>query len=178
MCGVGYMNRKTVIIIVITIVVLALLGLGIFKFIDDIKRDKEAALIQMNEINEYYDSFVENVDYFNLKREELKIILTDLYYENLSKNYSKINTSLLEYDNIIAKIVKDGNNLNDKCGKYYSDPNVNKKCESYKISYETAMNVYTTDIDNYNSLIDKYNEWTKTNTKYKELEHFSSSIIK
>ena len=82
-------------------------------------------------------------------------------FSELFKDYSK------EINNIDNYI----NNINLRCNGIYNDSEINKVCNSYKLVYEKVINLYVSDIDNYNKFIEEYNEYKKENIELIEKVH-------
>ena len=49
-------------------------------------------------------------------------------------------------------------NINFRCKGTYNDSKINKLCDTYKGVYEKLVNLYISDIDNYNNFITEYNK--------------------
>ena len=170
-------KNKIIIIIVVVLLILSGIGFGIYKIIDSVKQDSLKVQAQVEEINEYYDSLNNNAKLFNEKKQEYDTLMDKMYYTTVSKYNSEVLKVLKEYDAIIKNIIEDGNNLQEKCSVYYRDADTMQKCNSYKISYESAMNVFISDVKRYNNFVENYNKWTKENTSYKEISNFVSENL-
>lgn len=172
--------KKRNIILIVFIVLLISVGivLGILKLFSAMKNENEEVKKNMEEIHLLYNDLNKNASLFNTKKEEYDLIMGTLYYTNVQEKNSAIVKILNEYDTIIGEIIKIGNNLEEKCTFSYTDNEVIQKCNSYQISYESAMQVFKTDIKRYNTLVENYNVWTKENPKYKTIEKFSSRYVK
>lgn len=171
--------KKNKIIIIIIVVIVLLLGIafGIYKVIDSVQKDNLKVQQQMEEINNYYDSLNENAQLFNDKKEEYDKLMDEMYYTTVPKNNAAVLKVLNEYDAIIGKIMEDGKNLENRCTIYYRDTEVMQKCNSYKISYESAMTVFVADVKRYNNFVENYNNWTKENTTYQKINTFVSKNV-
>ncbi len=172
--------KKRNVILIIFIVLLIGMGiiLGISKLFSAMKSENEEVKKNMEEIHFLYDDLNKNASLFNTKKEEYNSIMGTLYYTNTQEKNSAIVKILNEYDTIIGEIIKIGNSLKEKCTFTYTDNEVVQKCNSYQISYESAMQVFKADIKRYNTLVENYNVWTKENPKYKTIEKFSSRYVK
>jgi len=170
-------KNKVIIIIVVILAVLIGIAYGIFKVMDSIKQDKLKIEQQIKEINEYYNILNENATIFNSKKEQFDQLMNNMYYETVSKNNDKVVNVLKEYDEIISKIKDSSNNLENRCNIYYKDAEVMQKCNSYKISYESAMTVFVADVKRYNNFVENYNKWTEDNTNHNKISTYVSKNI-
>lgn len=170
-------NKKVIIIVVAILAILFGIVFGIYKVVDSIKKDNLKVQQQIKEVDEYYTSLNNNAELFNEKKSEFDVLMNDMYYTTVSKNNDAILKILKEYDVIIGNIKENGNNLQQRCEIYYRDQDTMQKCNSYKISYESAMTVFIADVKRYNNFVKNYNEWTKENTTYKEISSFVSKNI-
>ena len=151
---------------------------GILKLFSAMKNENEKVKKNMEEIHLLYDDLNKNASSFNKKKEEYDSIMGTLYYTNVQEKNGSIVKILNEYDAIIGKIIETGNNLKEKCAFTYTDNEVMQKCNSYQVSYESAIQVFKADMKRYNTLVDNYNVWIKENPKYKAIEKFSSRYVK
>lgn len=166
------MKKKVVIVIVIMVVFL--IGLGVCFFIDSIKKDQQKAKETMKEISLKFETFNNQVDTFNNKREELAELMRsdDIYYANFYTNSKKIETVLSNYNKITSEIVLQNDYLKEKCVNYYADTDINGMCEIFNNSFDNIKKVFTNDINSYNKTVQKYNEWTKSNSKFKTINEY------
>ena len=95
-----------------------------------------------------------------------------IYYANLSKNAELIKTKMHNCEEVVTKIKSNNDKVEKLCTKYYPDEDINNKCDEYKKSYQQVFEVIKQDVANYNQMVDKYNEWTKTNPTYKQIERY------
>lgn len=170
-------NKKIIaIIMIITVIVLGMI-FGIFHLVNSIKKDTEQAQLQMEEINVLYESLNKNAELFNLKKTEFDDLMDNIYYTTIPTQNESLLKIVKEYDEIIANIQKDGNDLEEKCSIYYTDSDIQQKCTSYKISYESAMTIFIADLKRYNNLVENYNNWTEDNTGYKKISSYVSKNV-
>lgn len=173
-------KKKLIIIVVISIIVVFLIGFGIYKFIDSMNKDKKEVQDNINYITNNYDKFSENMNSFNLKREELANALTDdnLYYGTMYEKSASLVSIVISYEEVVNNVLKNNKELNDKCSKYYIDTDINQKCKVVKINYKEAEVIFKEDIEAYNKTIETYNKWTEQNTKYKKIDLYEYKYIK
>jgi hypothetical protein len=170
-------KRNIILIIFIFLIVCIGITFGIFKLFDAMKSENEKVKKDMEEIHLLYDELNENASSFNKKKEEYDSIMSTLYYTNVQEKNKAIVNILNEYDLIIGRIIETGNHLKEKCAFTYTDNEVIQKCNSYQISYESAVQVFQKDIKRFNTLVENYNAWTKENSKYKTIEKFTSKYV-
>lgn len=173
------MKKKNVILIIFVIILISIgIVFGVLKLFDAMKTENEKVKKNMEEIHLLYDELNESASSFNAKKEEYDSIMGTLYYTNVQQKNSTIIKILNDYDTIIGKIIETGNALKDKCSLSYSDSDIIQKCNSYKISYESAIQVFKIDVNRYNTLAQNYNVWIKENAQYKKIEEFSSKYVR
>lgn len=170
-------NKKIIVFILVFFLILLGIAYGIFNVVDMLKKDAEQAENQMREIDLLYEQLNDNAILFNEKKKEYDALMKDIYYTTVPEQNDAIVKVLKEYDEIIANIQKNGNQLNEKCDVYYNNSETNQKCSSYKISYESAMTLFIADLRRYNTLVNDYNEWTKENIGYQEINTYVSKNV-
>jgi hypothetical protein len=141
------------------------------------KQEQKKSLENIQEISTLYDELNENALKFNSKKTEYDSIMDTVFYTNFYTKNEEIVKILNEYDEILKDIITNGNNLKEKCAVYYSDADTTQKCNSYKISYESAVQVFLSDIERYNTLVENYNTWTEENGKYEKITKFSAKSM-
>ncbi len=170
-------NKKVIIIIAVILLVVIGIIFAISNVMNAIKKDAEQTQKQIEEINVLYENFNENAVLFNERKEAYDKLMDKVYYTTIPKENEKILTALQVYDQVIGEIIKDGNQLKEKCNVYYSDTETMQKCSSYKITYESAMTLFIADVKRYNTLVENYNEWTKENSEYKKISTYVSKNV-
>ena len=166
------MKKHGIIIgIVVFVVILIVICVMLNK---SIKKDQEETKKKMEEVTDEYNSFTQNITLFNEKREELAEVLGNdqIYYANLYKNSNLIQEKIKSCEEVVTKIQNKNETITKLCEKYYPDNDINDKCDNYKKTYQKVNEILKKDVDNYNQMVDKYNEWTKTNPKYKTIEKY------
>ena len=160
-------NKKYLIIIGIVLLIVTIISVLVINI------TKERKNLRKNiEIIEYnYNELKTNVEEYNQIRTELSTKLNDFIYDKYASEHESYTTILTNYNNVIKNIDKNISNLDDKCNVIYSDLNINKICDSYKITYEKLINLYISDLTNYNNKINSYNEYKGTEINLFELVH-------
>ena len=78
--------------------------------------------------------------------------------ENLESNYDSGVIKLQDYEVTANKIFGYKEFLQDNCSDIiYNDSDVQSKCDSMLISYETANNYFVKDINKWNEFVNNYN---------------------
>jgi DNA repair ATPase RecN len=168
-------KNKKIFGIIMMIIIVMLTAFGIYQALQ-IKK-VEYVENPRKEIGTYYQTLTEMSDAFNEKHEQFESIMNDLYYTKVTKEISKITTVLKEYDDIVNKMKELQNKLSSLCEDYYLDSDAVIKCNTYSVTYQNAIKVYTADIEGYNGFVSSYNEWATENGNYKTIEFFSSNNV-
>ena len=144
-------------------VVLILIG-AFSSFIMGIKKDKEETYKRLRKVTDIFTVFENNTSSFESYRDELyNTTLNNMYYDTMSTNDTNIKNMLSNYENLVDSLAKNTNDLNYLCEDiYYPDSNTNNKCNNYKSIYEQVNNYFITDINIYNDMVKKYNEYQKS----------------
>ncbi len=162
------------------IIALLALGIGIFQIITNIKEKEREELERQNlikeEINTNYNIFNELATKFNEQKQELNNTLSQLYYQTIPEKNEEITNLLDVYSDIIKSLKETSLKLEKVCPNEFTDSDLKRKCASYKISLENAINVYQEDILSYNNLIEEYNKWIKTQEGYLEILKYENEI--
>ena len=125
----------------------------------------------MEVINTNYKELQDNVLEYNNIRTEYSSKIKDVYLDSFKDKIEEYNSLLDKYNKVIEKIDKNIDNINNKYNMLYNDININKVCNSYKVSYEKLINLYINDINNYNDKIKEYNEYKKDNIELNKIVH-------
>lgn len=148
------MKKKVVIIIIVILVIFG----GVIYFISSFKKDQNRVLENIDRVNTYYNSFLDNVSKINEVRHKYSNIINDTYYDDLDKNNDNIVIILDEYKGYINDILDVSEKLEELCSNYYADSSVNQKCLSYNATIESINVYFKSDVDGYNDMVSKYNE--------------------
>lgn len=173
------MKKKKVVILVVVGVTCIIWGF-ITLFISSVKKDQREMNARMDVIVDDYTKFNSNLEKFNAKRDEIhQNFLDTIYYETLGSKDTEYKNQLYEYEKIVTDISKSAVKLRDYCkdGVYYSQSDVNSKCNSFKQGYEEMMNTFVEDVNLYNSNLDQYNSWLDSEGKADgvKLENYKTS---
>lgn len=158
-------NKTKIIVISLVILIITIIGIVIFNFYKGYKEDKIQTQEKIDNINENYNIFINNIDKFNEKREIIyNEILKDNYYTEINNNIENWNKKMKEYEQVVQKIEEESKYLKENCLnlKIYN-PEIDRKCNSYIENYERIINYYISDINLYNENIDSYNNWVYEN---------------
>ena len=158
--------------IIIGLIIVSILTISITIFIVDLQKDTENSKIVMEEINNYYKKYETNIDDYNLTRDTLIKKLSSFYNESFKEEYQEIISILNDYDKIMNETTKNVEIINKNCSNHiFNNSKTNTICKSYKESYEQMTNIFLSDIEDFNDLVEKYNKTTeetlgKYNSKY------------
>lgn len=166
------MKKKSIIIVSIVLIIIIVIVTLIMIFINNLNKDKELVEDNMKRITESYDTLKEEVGNYNNLRYDILVFINNFYYDTIEDNYSSNLEILNNYDNVINKITNEIKVLDSKCDVVYPNEEINNICNNYKNDYETIVNVFMNDINNYNNKLSSYN---KDNNK--NLELFKSNYI-
>jgi len=166
------MKKKKTIIISISIIIIVAIILLIMMFINNLNEDKKIVEKNINIINDSYEKLKEEVANYNDLREDMSLFINNFYYDTIEEKYSDNLVILNSYDEVVNKITNEIKILDSKCDNVYSDEAINNICNNYKNDYETIVNIFINDINNYNNKLESYN---KDNSK--NLELFKSNYI-
>jgi hypothetical protein len=160
-------------IIVVLVLILIIAGTITF-FVIDLNKDTEATQKVMEEINEYYKKYEENIDDYNLTRDKLITQTSSYYNESFKENYSNILVILNDYDEIMNQTTLNVTIIDNNCANHiFNNSKTNTICKNYQESYEQMTNIFLTDVENFNNLVETYNKSTT-----EQLEKYNSNYIK
>lgn len=162
-------NKKIKLIIIIGIILVIIIILSLF--IMNIINDKKETDKNMEIINTNYNELSANVKEYNQIRTDLSGKLNNFIYEKYPEEHNSYIEILNRYNENIKKIDTNINNIDNLCNVIYKDISINKICNSYKDTYEKLINLYISDLNNYNNKIVSYNEYKGTDTSLFELIH-------
>ena len=130
-----------------------------------LKSDREKVLARMGDVSSEYEKFNTNVSLYGDFREDLyESIFENLFFETMYSSDVLVKEQLSKYEAMVDDMTLSVNALNDLCKNvYYPKSEVNNMCNNYKTMYEQVVNYFVSDIKDYNSNVDKYNEYEKTN---------------
>lgn len=128
-------------------------------FVKSFAKDINDTKQNIDIIENKYKTFKGLLQSFNGDRE---IVFTDIFnnmfIENLESNYDNWVIKLQDYEKTANKIFSYKDFLIDSCNNIiYNDSDIQSKCDSMLISYETANNYYVKDINKWNEFVNSYN---------------------
>lgn len=124
-------------------------------FAKDISESKQNA----EEIETKYLEFKDILTMLNGERENLyNDVINELYIEMVEEDYNMWLNTYKEYKKIVESIASYKNFIKERCFNVnYTDSNIQSKCDSMLLSYETAINYYVKDVYKFNNFIETYN---------------------
>ena len=150
------------IVIILTIIIIVIIG---------ITKEKQETKNNMKVIELSYSSLTENIKKYNDIRTKYTDLLNNLFLEKYMDSHEEFTSLLTDYNKNIMSIDLAITNINLKCNHLYKDTNINKICNSYKPLYEKLINLYVTDMNNYNNTVTKYNEYKNDDIPLFEMIH-------
>ena len=171
------MKRK--IFIIILFLILVIMGVVVYFFIDSIKEDQAITSEKAKEISKAYEKFDSSINAFATLREEYYVSRENTFLEEFSQSIDSWNDFANRYEKSITDVEKNSKVLKENCTVRFADVNVNSKCTTFKANYEAAMNYYITDAKNYNKTVKQYNDWVEQNgNKYGKLNKIKYVVYK
>ena len=137
-----------------------LVGSGfISSFVQSFAKDINDTKENMEIIEDKYNTFKDLLQSFNGDREIVfNDVFNNMFIENLESNYDGWVIKLQDYEMTVNKIFAYKEFLIDYCSNIiYNDSDVQSKCDSMLISYETANNYFVKDINKWNEFVNSYN---------------------
>ena len=155
--------KKSLMIIGVVILIIVVIFIGAWIWVDGLKVDKAATKVKMDEIKEAYPDFNTAVDEFSNLRNQFYTYKEDLYLETLRDNSEEWNNFINTYMAGIQKVEDSAKTLKENCDIEYGDVSVSTKCNTFKANYEAAMNYYISDAKLYNQMVDEYDKYNSEN---------------
>lgn len=165
------MKNKKLLIMMGSLIGLMMIVLIII-LISNFNNDKKEMLENEKIISESYERVKEEVINYNKIRKDVSEFINNFYYSTISKEYSNNLDKFKEYDEIVNNITNEIFKIDSRCNQIYQDKDINNICDNYKNDYETIVNVFVNDMNNYNNKLTNYNNNSNSN-----LDLFKSSYI-
>lgn len=152
------MKRRSILVAVLG--VLCVFFGCVTSFVQSFAHDVDTSLENAEIIKEKYDSFKELMESLNGEREVLyEEVINHLFVEDVESSYSFWFESYQDYENTIKSVESYKDMLQERClDIIYTDSNIQSKCDSMLISYETTINYYVKDVNKFNKFLNLYNE--------------------
>ena len=155
--------KKSLMIIGVVVLIIVVIFIGAWIWVDGLKEDKAATKVKMDEIKAAYPDFNTAVDEFSNLRNQFYTYKEDLYLETLRDNSEEWNNFINTYMAGIQKVEDSARTLKENCDIEYGDVSVSTKCNTFKANYEAAMNYYISDAKLYNQMVDEYDKYNAEN---------------
>ena len=155
--------KKSVIygfILIIIIVIIALILM--------VNKDKKNTQNNTDIIVNNYNLLSDNVKQYNEIREKFMKETSGVFIDDYIDEQEDFEDLLHEYSSVMTDIDKYIEKIDSKCKEKYNSKEAGKICNNYKVTYEKLVNLYINDINSYNDIITKYNEY-----RNKSLELFN-----
>lgn len=154
------MNKKKFFIL-FTVVGTILVFLGILlAVITIVNKQNQEKKDTENKINVYYTGFKQYADQFaDIRQSYTEAVTENLYPESVSEEYDNWLEAIDSYKKLVDQAIIPAENLRNLCiDKTYSNKDVENNCTAYIINYETIMNYFVKDLEEFNTFITDYLE--------------------
>jgi len=148
--------KKLIIVILSIILVLSII---ITIFLVKLKKSQELSQEDMAKITSNYQLVSDKVNEYNKIRVTLNEYMDNFYFDTYLENENNYLVTLNSYDQAMKDIQGYIQVIDEKCIVIYKDSSVNSICQTYQTLYEKLVNLYVSDITNYNSKIISYNDY-------------------
>lgn len=150
---------------------------GVSVFLNGLQKDRLATLKRMDEVTDQFEDFSANTSVFESFRDELySNVLSNVYYDTMYITDRNVKSQLSNYESLVDELEKNTKKLDKLCGKnYFPDSAVNNRCVNYKSIYEQVVNYFISDIKVYNSNVEKYNTYQKSNNSIFVLDGYKTT---
>ena len=157
------MDSKKIAFGIMTLSFIFIMSGAVSSFVLGLKQDHEETLSRVAEVNNEYETFSTNTSAFEEFRENLYTdVFSSVYYDTMYDEDPTVKNSLSNYEHLVDELTKNTYQLNHLCKDvYYPDSTVNSKCSNYKSIYEQVINYFVSDIQVYNQIVLKYNDYQK-----------------
>lgn len=137
-------------------VLLVIFGIILY-FVLEVKKEKDTNSEEANKVVENYNTYKTFAEETSKWRSDN--ILTDRFIEEVNENYDEWIKVYNKYKDKISEHDQKSKELKKLCiNKTYSNSDVTSKCDAFVIAYETLVNYYINDIDDFNGLLEQYRE--------------------
>ena len=138
------------------IVLGVILFILIFKNVNDEKKELD---IVMEKVITNFDLLNKNINVYNKNRDKLVSSFDSYYLDMLVDDYDSYVNVFMEQEEVVNKIYDNVKKISIYCnGQVFSDSKVNNICNNYENYYEMVVNVYVSDLEKLNELIERYNQ--------------------
>ena len=170
------MNSKKIAYFLLTFSFIFIISGGVSSFLIGLQDDRVATLKRIDEVKDEFEIFSTNTSVFESARDELyNEVLANVFYDTMYLNDPTVKNKLSNYENLVDELTKNTNNMRKLCDDmYYPDSDINNKCNNYKSIYEQVVNYFVTDVNVYNTHIDKFNEYQINLNSGVSLEHYKT----
>lgn len=160
-------KKKLIIIVILGALVISSLAFLIFMVIGNKQEVKNNIIV----ITSSYDDLSNSVKEYNDIRSKYITMSSDFILSKYKDSHEEYITLLNNYNAVMKEIDESVEKINNKCNRLYKDENVNTICANYEKIYEKLVNLYVTDLNDYNEKINKYNEYSKEEISSFRLMH-------
>lgn len=164
------MRLKKGSIIAIGGILLVIFGIILY-FVFEVKKENDSVHQGENQVIEYYSEYKTFAEETSTWRSEN--ILTDRFIEEVNENYEEWISTYEEYKKKLKEHEEKAKELKNLCiNKTYGSSDVTSKCDAFVIAYETLVNYYINDVNDFNALLKQYRDSDTIIDKKKDIEDF------
>ncbi len=160
-------NKKQVLIAVGAVILIAF----IIIIIITTNKEKKETQNNMTIIKNNYDMLTKSVTKYNDIRSSYKEKSSVLIMNSYQDKHEEFTKLMEEYNSVVSEIDNYIANINLRCNRLYPEITINNICNGYKLSYEKIVNLYISDVKQYNNFITSYNEYKKMELPLIKLIH-------
>lgn len=113
---------------------------------------------KQNAVEKYSNVFQENALAVQEGRKEyIEVVVEDLFHESVLEDYAIWIKQLTTYQQLVDQVIDSARELETLCiDQEYPDRETINSCDSYINNYETVMNYFVKDVENFNLFIEEY----------------------
>ena len=145
----GKLTIGIIVIIVVTIILILVLT---------VSKERKENKNNMEIIRKNYNLLTTSINKYNEIRTKFNEMSSVLLIDSYKNKHEEFVILLDDYNKEMTNIDTFIDNINFRCQRTYNDSEIDKICTSYKNIYEKLVNLYVSDIDNYNNFITEYNK--------------------
>ena len=171
------MNARKIAFGLMTLSFIFIISGGVSSFVIGLQEDHKETYKRIEDVNNSFENFSTNTSVFETFRDDLyNVILGNTYYDTMYEDDSLIKNKLSNYEHLVDELMKNTYELNHLCeDMYYPDSSVNNKCNNYKSIYEQVMNYFVSDIQLYNRIVVKYNEYQSSKASLLRIREYTTN---
>ena len=149
-------NKKILIISILFMLTFVFALIGVLLLL--VNNQKNNLTNNIDKIQDNYVTFSSNLTPHIETRKALTEKLEIFDSEDYASHHEEYQQILKDYDKNLKHVKSIAKKFEPVCKIKYEDANANILCKSYQLLYEEMVNIYVTNIKEYNNKITEYNE--------------------